>query len=90
MRILLFINNKFTIFANRITTNEDMKRTEAIYNALNMRGLQELPPPICRNNVNNKFTGTANPHSSLLHQAHASCGRVFSCSSFSSVSQNLS
>ena len=32
-----------------------------------------------RNNVNNKFTGTANPHSSLLHLAYASCGRVFSC-----------
>ena len=45
MRILLFINNKFTIFANRLTTNEDMNRTGTIYNALNMRGLQELPPP---------------------------------------------
>ena len=44
MRILLFINNKFTIFANRLTTNEDMNRTGTIYNALNMSGLQELPP----------------------------------------------
>ena len=40
MRILLFINNKFTIFANRLTTNEDMNRTETINNALNMRGLK--------------------------------------------------
>lgn len=85
MRILLFINNKFTIFANRLTTNVDMQRTGTINNSLNMRGLQELPPPICRNNVNNKFTGTANPHSSLLHQAHASCGRVFLCLSLRSV-----
>ena len=27
MRILLFINNKFTIFANRLTTNVDMTQT---------------------------------------------------------------
>ena len=44
MRILLFINNKFTIFANRLTTNVDMQRTGTINNSLNMRGLQELPP----------------------------------------------
>jgi len=40
MRILLFINNKFTIFANRLTTNEDMNRTGTINNSLNMRGLK--------------------------------------------------
>ena len=27
------------------STNEDMTRTETIYNALNMRGLQEITPP---------------------------------------------
>ena len=56
-----------------------MNLRKTIYNALNVRGLQKSPPPICRNNVNNKLTGTANPHSSLLHQAYASCGRAFSC-----------
>ena len=50
-----------------------------------MRGLQELPPPICRNYINNRFTGTANPHSSLLHQVQSSCGRVFSCLSLRSA-----
>ena len=33
-----------TSFANRLTTNVDMTRTGTINNALNMRGLQELPP----------------------------------------------
>ena len=46
MRILLFINNKFTIFANRLTTSVDMKRTGIINNSLNMRGLQEITPPL--------------------------------------------
>ena len=32
------------IFVHEITTNEDMNRTETIYNALNMRGLQEITP----------------------------------------------
>ena len=67
-----------------------MNRTGTINNSLNMRGLQELPPPICRNYVNSKFLRKAKHYSPLLHQAHASCGRVFLCSSFSSVSQNLS
>ena len=68
MRILLFINNKFTIFANRLTTNEDMNRTGTIYNTLNMRGLQELPPPICRNYINKYRLGTEihNSHRTLV------------------------
>lgn len=57
-----------------------MTRTKAIYNALNMRGLQELPPPIYGNYVNNHHLSIrklAEP--TLLHQAYASCGRVFLC-----------
>ena len=56
----------------------DLRKT--IYNALNVRGLQKSPPPICRNNVNKHHLSTrklAEP--ALLHQAHASCGRVFLC-----------
>ena len=33
------------IFAKDKSTNEDMNRTEAINNSLNMRGLQEITPP---------------------------------------------
>ncbi len=33
------------IFAKDKSTNEDMKRTEATNNSLNMRGLQEITPP---------------------------------------------
>ena len=57
-----------------------MTRTGTINNALNMRGLQELPPPICGNYVNKHHLSTrklAEP--ALLHQAYVSCGRVFSC-----------
>ena len=55
-----------------------MKLRNATYNALNIRGLKELPPPLC------KLTGiTTTPRdtatSPLLHQASASCGRVFMC-----------
>lgn len=67
------------IFAKDKSTNEDMNRTEAINNSLNMRGLQEITPPICGNYVNNKFLRTAKPSLALLLQAYASCGRVFSC-----------
>ena len=56
-----------------------MQRTGTIYNALNMRGLKEMPSPICRNYIHSKFLRTAKPSLALLHQAHASCGRVFSC-----------
>jgi hypothetical protein len=42
----LEVSEKCTIFANRLTTNEDMTRTGTIYNALNMRGLQEITPPL--------------------------------------------
>ena len=53
-----------------------MKMQNTTYNALNMRGLKELPPPLC------KLTGiTTTPRdtatSPLLHQASASCGRFF-------------
>ncbi len=34
------------IFAKDKSTNEDMKRTEATNNSLNMRGLQEITPPL--------------------------------------------
>ena len=55
-----------------------MKMQNTTYNALNMRGLKELPPPLC------KLTGiTTTPRdtatSPLLHKASASCGRVFLC-----------
>ena len=55
-----------------------MKMQNTIHNALNTRGLKELPPPLC------KLTGiTTTPRdtatSPLLHQASASCGRVFVC-----------
>ena len=55
-----------------------MKMRNTTYNALNMRGLKELPPPLC------KLTGiTTTPRdtatSPLLHKATASCGRVFVC-----------
>jgi hypothetical protein len=32
-------------FANKLTKNVDKTQTGTINNALNMRGLQELPPP---------------------------------------------
>ena len=58
-----------------------MKQTEAIYNALNMRELQEIiPPPICGNYVNKYHISLGNlAEPTLLHLAYASCGRVFSC-----------
>ena len=56
-----------------------MNLRETIYNALNVRGLQKSPPPICRNNVNNIFLRLVIPLRTLLHQAYASCGRAFSC-----------
>ena len=62
-----------------------MNRTGTIDNSLNMMGLQEITPPICGNYVNNKFLRTAKPSLALLHQAYASCGRVFSCLSLRSV-----
>ena len=48
------------------------------YNALNIRGLGNYPPLFCKN------LGTASylnrpPIVALLHQASASCGRVFLC-----------
>jgi len=46
-----------------------MNRTETIYNSLNMRGLQEITPPICGNYVNKhhlSFGKLAEP--TLLHQ----------------------
>ena len=43
------------IFAKDKSTNEDMNRTEAINNSLNMRGLQEITPPylwkLCKQQV---------------------------------------
>ena len=52
-----------------------MKTQNNTYNALNMRGLKELPPPICRHlRTGRNYTDTAN--APLLHQASASCGRV--------------
>ena len=62
-----------------------MKLQNTTYNALNMRGLKELPPPVCKiieNGIsagNTTFHGTKPTHSALLHQASASCGRVFLC-----------
>ena len=56
-----------------------MNLRKTIYNALNVRGLQKSPPPICRNNVNNTDQSFGKLAVPLLHQAHASCGRVFSC-----------
>ena len=52
----LEVSRKCTIFANRISTNVDMQRTETIYNALNMRGLQEIPPPVSRNHIKIRYT----------------------------------
>jgi hypothetical protein len=62
-----------------------MIRTGTINNALNMRGLKEIPPPICRNFINSKFLRKAKPYSPLLHLTYASCGRVFSCLSLRSA-----
>ena len=58
-----------------------MQRTGTIYNALNMRGLQEITPPlICGNYVNKYHISLGNlAGPTLLHQAYASCGRAFSC-----------
>jgi hypothetical protein len=39
------LSKSFCIFANRLTTNVDMQRTETINNSLNMRGLQEITLP---------------------------------------------
>ena len=33
-----------------------MNRTETINNALNMRGLQEIPPPVSRNHIKIRYT----------------------------------
>ena len=44
------------IFVHEITTNVDMTRTGTIYNALNMRGLQEIPPPVSRNHIKIRYT----------------------------------
>ena len=55
-----------------------IKLRNATHNALNTRGLKELPPPISRifgNDLNIRNT----PHPALLHQASASCGRVILC-----------
>ena len=52
----LEVSIKCTIFANRITTNVDMTRTGTINNALNMRGLQEIPPPVSRNHIKIHYT----------------------------------
>jgi len=68
-----------TLKAKDKTTKVRMNRRETTYNALNVRGLQEITPPICGNNVNSKLLRTAKPSLALLHQAYASCGRVFSC-----------
>ena len=45
-----------------------MTRTGTIYNALNMRGLQEITPPICGNYVNKHHLGTEihNSHRTLV------------------------
>ena len=59
-----------------------MKLRNTTYNALNMRGLKSLPPPICklfRNGItadNTTSLRKKNTTPALLHQASASCGRV--------------
>ena len=59
-----------------------MKMQNATHNALNIRGLKELPPPICklfRNGITADNTTSfrkKNTTPALLHQASASCGRV--------------
>ena len=59
-----------------------MKTQNNTYNALNMRGLKELPPPIICNHTGVATLGdviTYSAQAPLLHQASASCGRVFLC-----------
>ena len=55
-----------------------MKLQNATHNALNTRGLKELPPPLCKHQSLANLSGNTT-HSPLLHQASASCGRVFVC-----------
>jgi len=52
----LEVTKTFPNFANRLTTNVDMQRTGTINNALNMRGLQKLPPPVYRNHIKTRHT----------------------------------
>ena len=63
-----------------------MNKRNATYNALNMRGLKKLPPPVYR------LTGiTTTPWDTaiapLLHQASASCGRVL-CVCHTDIAEN--
>ena len=52
-----------------------MNERKTTYNALNIRGLKKLPPPVCDNLKALQPTGLSY-HPALLHQASASCGRV--------------
>jgi len=56
-----------------------MTRTGTMYNALNMRGLQEITPPHLLKFCKQQVPKDGKPSLALLHQAYASCGRVFSC-----------
>ena len=62
-----------------------MNRTGTIDNSLNMRGLQEITPPRLLKLYKQQVPKDGKPSLALLHQAYASCGRVFSCLSLRSV-----
>jgi len=76
----IFIN-----FANKYATAEMTNERNATHNSLNMRGLQNYPPLFCKINGNGVTADNTASHreiatqTTLLHQALASCGRVFLC-----------
>ena len=55
-----------------------MKMQNTTYNTLNIRGLKNYPPLFCKN-LRTASLLNRPPIVALLHQASASCGRVFLC-----------
>ena len=66
----------FRIFATTYYVLKVMKPKETTCNALNVRGINKIPPPVSKRHIEkntSRFTATT---FTLLHQAYASCGRV--------------
>ena len=53
-----------------------MKMRNTTYNTLNIRGLENYPPPLFCKNLGTASYLNRPPIVALLHQASASCGRV--------------